>query len=579
MACLRSLVFGVAVFALLLLLHLHCGHAHSTQQNPNPKAKDADPDPQVEADDILDLDDDEAEGTSKSTDFAGGGEEDEEFLEEEDFEDANEAAAWAQVDEKDVVNVAGASNFSNFISKNEFALVEFYAPWCGHCQQFAPEYAAAATELKEEIPVAKIDVSEEYDLAQQYNIQGFPTVYLFINGTYTAFNGERTKDGVVSWVKRKLGPSVANLTTTQDAETLLASGSTAVVGLFESPEGPENDILASVSRLEDEVLFYQTNSERVAATLGIDIKAKRPALVLLKKEPEKIAYYDGVFEKEGITQFIKANKLPLVTPFSRDSAHKIFESEIKRHILCFVSVQDYEKIIPTIQEAARSFKGKIIFVHVNVDDEDSGKQVMEYFGLKGEEPKLLAYLASEDSKKFLFEGQISVDNVKTFAEDFLADKLKPFYKSAPIPEKNDGDVKIVVGKNFDEIVLDESKDVLLEIYAPWCGHCQALEPIYNKLGKHLRGVESLVIAKMDGTENDHPRAKSDGYPTILFYPAGSKSFDPITVETERTVKDLYRFLKKNAAIPFTLPKKNTANTAKTSTKEESTVTDGAKDEL
>lgn len=46
-----------------------------------------------------------------------------------------------------------------------------------------------------------------------------------------------------------------------------------------------------------------------------------------------------------------------------------------------------------------------------------------------------------------------------------------------------------------------------QIYAPWCGHCQALEPTYNKLAKHLRGIDSLVIAKMDGTTNEHPRAK------------------------------------------------------------------------
>lgn len=48
---------------------------------------------------------------------------------------------------------------------------------------------------------------------------------------------------------------------------------------------------------------------------------------------------------------------------------------------------------------------------------------------------------------------------------------------------------------------------LIQIYAPWCGHCQSLEPTYNKLAKHLRSVESLMIAKMDGTTNEHPRAK------------------------------------------------------------------------
>ncbi|AQK61327.1 protein disulfide isomerase3 [Zea mays] len=57
---------------------------------------------------------------------------------------------------------------------------------------------------------------------------------------------------------------------------------------------------------------------------------------------------------------------------------------------------------------------------------------------------------------------------------------------------------------------------------------------------------------MDGTTNEHPRAKSDGYPTILFYPAGKKSFEPITFEGERTVVDLYKFIKKHASIPFKL---------------------------
>ena len=47
----------------------------------------------------------------------------------------------------------------------------------------------------------------------------------------------------------------------------------------------------------------------------------------------------------------------------------------------------------------------------------------------------------------------------------------------------------------------------MKIYAPWCGHCQSLEPTYNNLAKHLRSVDSLVVAKMDGTTNEHPRAK------------------------------------------------------------------------
>ncbi|MCH85890.1 protein disulfide isomerase-like 1-4-like, partial [Trifolium medium] len=191
---------------------------------------------------------------------------------------------------------------------------------------------------------------------------------------------------------------------------------------------------------------------------------------------------------------------------------------------------------------------------VETDNEDVGKSVSEYFGISGSDPKVLAYTGNDDGRKFIFDGEVTVDKIKAFGEDFLEDKLKPFFKSDPVPETNDGDVKIVVGNNFDEIVLDESKDVLLEIYAPWCGHCQHLEPIYNKLAKHLRSIDSLVIAKMDGTQNEHPRAKSDGFPTLLFFPAGNKSFDPITVETDRTVVAFYKFLKQHASIPFKLQK-------------------------
>jgi len=82
--------------------------------------------------------------------------------------------------------------------------------------------------------------------------------------------------------------------------------------------------------------------------------------------------------------------------------------------------------------------------------------------------------------------EMSAENMGKFIDQALSGELKPFLKSDPVPEKNDEPVKVIVGTTFEEIVLDHEKDVVVEFYAPWCGHCQALEPKWTELAKKLQ---------------------------------------------------------------------------------------------
>ncbi|KAE8692924.1 Protein disulfide isomerase-like 1-4 [Hibiscus syriacus] len=418
---------------------------------------------------------------------------DDDFGNVHDFDDSDsDPYKEPEVDDKDVV-VLKQGNFSDFIENNKFVMVEFYAPWCGHCQALAPDYAAAATELKgERVVLAKVDATEENELAQEYDVQGFPTVYFFVDGEHKPYPGARNKEAIVTWIKKKIGPGLYNVTTIEEAERMTSEPKVAL-GYLNSLVGPESEELAAASRLQDDVSFYQTVNPDIAKHFHLDPQVKRPAL----------------FVKTAISEFVFSNKLPLITIFTRESAPSIFESDVKKQVLLFASSNISEKYIPSFHEAAKFFKGKLIFVYVQVDNEDFGRPVADYFGVTGDGPKILAYTGNEDSRKFVFDGDVTLDKIKAFGEDFLEDKLKPFYKSDPIPETNDGDVKIVVGNNFNDIVLDESKDVLLE---------------------------------------------SDGFPTILFFPAGNKSFDPMTVDADRTVVAFFKFLKKHASIPFKLQK-------------------------
>ncbi|CAH0488443.1 unnamed protein product [Peronospora farinosa] len=71
-------------------------------------------------------------------------------------------------------------------------LVEFYAPWCGHCKKLAPIYEQVADELKGQVNVAKVDVTDNAELGKRFGIRGFPTVLLFSHGKSYKFGGKRT---------------------------------------------------------------------------------------------------------------------------------------------------------------------------------------------------------------------------------------------------------------------------------------------------------------------------------------------------------------------------------------------------
>merc|ERR1711941_168137 len=83
-------------------------------------------------------------------------------------------------------------------------------------------------------------------------------------------------------------------------------------------------------------------------------------------------------------------------------------------------------------------------------------------------------------------------------------------KSEPEPTAEDqaGPVGVLVGSTFSATAHDNEKDVLVNFYAPWCGHCRKFEPLYKELAKKLKHVKSLKIMKLDATRNEVEGCKS-----------------------------------------------------------------------
>ncbi len=141
---------------------------------------------------------------------------------------------------------------------------------------------------------------------------------------------------------------------------------------------------------------------------------------------------------------------------------------------------------------------------------------------------------------------ITVESLAKFINDFKGNKLQAFLKSEEIPADNSQPVKVVVGKQFADIVLNNEDDVLVKYYAPWCGHCKKLAPIWDQLAEELKDVKNLVIAKFDATANEVDGLEIRGYPTLKFYPKGGKN-NAVDFEGERDIDGLKAWLKENSS--------------------------------
>jgi len=449
--------------------------------------------------------------------------------------------AHCEVKEEEDVLVVTTDNWDEVITEESTVLVEFYAPWCGHCKSLAPEYAKAASKLKEQksdVKLAKVDATVETKLAEKYGIQGFPTLKFFKKGNPTEYGGGRTENEIVSWINKKTGPPAKELATSDDVKEFTSKRDVAVVGFFADKETELAKAFIKAAEGIDDVEFAITTPNQSG-----DLAVTEDKIVLVKKFDDLRADYTGEADASAISDFVKAESIALVTEFTDEAAPKIFGGAIKSHLLLFISKksESFKATIDTYTEAAKAFKGKILFIYINTDVEDNAR-ILEFFGLKAEDaPTLRLIKLDGDMTKYVPESKdLTVEAITTFVQGFLDGKLKPFLMSAEIPEDWDKNpVKVLVGKNFKEVALSSEKNVFVEFYAPWCGHCKQLAPIWDKLGEKFNDHADIVIAKMDSTANEVEEVKVQSFPTLKYFP---KEGGVVDYNGGRTLDDFVKFL-------------------------------------
>lgn len=106
--------------------------------------------------------------------------------------------------------------FDKIVNGGKHALIEFYAPWCGHCKRMTGEYKTLGElvesdpKLKSRVVVAKVNADEHRSLGERFEVRGFPTIKFFPRGkapskdSAEAYSGARTSDAFATFLREKV---------------------------------------------------------------------------------------------------------------------------------------------------------------------------------------------------------------------------------------------------------------------------------------------------------------------------------------------------------------------------------------
>ncbi|KAL2892948.1 Protein disulfide-isomerase [Bienertia sinuspersici] len=463
---------------------------------------------------------------------------------------ASESSSDVASESKEFVLTLDHSNFSDTIAKHDFIVVEFYAPWCGHCKNLAPEYEKAASILSSHDPaivLAKVDANEDInkELATEYDVKGFPTLKIFRNGGkhIQEYKGPREAEGIVEYLKKQSGPASVEIKSVEDATTLIGDKKVVIVGIFPELSGEAyTSFTALAEKLRSDYEFGHTTDAKLLPRGESSVT--KPTLRLFKPFDELVVDSQD-FDVAAMEKFVEESSIPTVTIFSKDPANhpyviKFFNSPNAKALLFMNFSIDFDSYKSKYEQAAGEYKSKgISFL---LGDLDASQGALQYFGLKEEQVPVII-IQTNDGKKYV-KGNVEPDQIAAWIRDYHDGKVSAYRKSEPIPESNNEPVKVVVADTINDIVFNSGKNVFLEFYAPWCGHCQKLAPILDEVAASFENDADVVIAKLDATANDLPDDTFDvkGYPTMYFRTASGKI---VSYDGDRTKEDMIEFIQKN----------------------------------
>ena len=422
---------------------------------------------------------------------------------------------------EDTVIILNDNNFNKTINKIENILVLFYASWCGHCKKFEPTFTKISKKLYDEKPrinLAKIEMSKNNLMKEQYKINSFPTIKFFHKGKAYDYIEEREEEKIIKWMKKKIYSSVRNITSIYDISNLRDNHKISLIYF-----GDSNEIISYLDKLieEDDEIFYAFCSDKkIFNYYGF----KNGSLILYKDKGKEKYELNGKLTEDNIVKFIENYSFDKLLIFNKRTSKFLFEKKEPSLILFRKENNDesikYENLFYEL--AQKLYKRIRIYISdvysFKIQNKKSLSNVKD-----NETPTIRLYDPRKNNKTFYrFNNTINEKNILKFIDDFEKGKLKFILKSDNvIIPKNKYDIFELVGNNFEDEVLKSNFNYFVLFYLPYYEISETLLKQYEELNKKYKKEKekyNLKIGKINMYSNEVPPDEiPDYYPFLRLY--------------------------------------------------------------
>ena len=411
------------------------------------------------------------------------------------------------------------TNATEEFKKHEQLFVLFYSPWCHHCHSFMPifvETSKYAEEKNLNVKFAKIDASASKNMSEEFNLQNIPSVFFLYKDQRLMYEGDRTKEALLKFYKRKLNDDIYKIETLSDIKEY-ANNSLVLLSTLKDKDTLLYKSFRNLSKEISYIEFLECQSDECAKEYKQDI-------VLFKKYDEKINKYT---EEIGYIKDADTNSLKdFVANYGVETGALLTATEINmmfdygRKMLFYFrnsSEEEQTKYDKMIKELGKELRNKKIYTSVvDITGNPLHENVARTFiVVKKDLPTLLFYdlrrnatygdTASIYTIRNAVKGQLDKEYLKDYIDNVLSQKIRQdLYSEPPLDNYMIDGLKYIIGRTFDNEVIGNKNNVLLTLIDGTVDNPETnkvLDIMRNLTKKYTTEEKKIEFVYMDAAKN------------------------------------------------------------------------------